>query len=192
MTVTLMTDYVDEVDSSFIEKVGFYVTKRDPDVGNVFVQMNNKVYRYDGVPFESYRDLAEAYSVGHEYQDFAATYGPSDQIVEDGDLEEMDPAFRITVGTEATPEPEVSEDQMTFEDVPVVTEAEEGVKEDGGLWDTIQGDLLTLNYGTSSSEQMARETALGMAVTLLAGRKNVNSSLAIEYAQEFEDYLTNG
>jgi hypothetical protein len=91
---------------------------------------------------------------------------------------------------------EVSEDQQELdfpEESPVEetgTYEEEGIKEDGATY--FEGDVLTASFSTSSNEQLARETALGMAVTLLAGRKNVNSSLAIEYAQEFEEYIING
>lgn len=194
MTATLMTDYVDEVDSSFIEKVGLYVTSRERGEGNVFVQMNNNVYRYDNVPFEAYNNLVEAPSVGAEYHVFASTFGPSDEVVQDAELEQIDEDFRIAMFPEPEPETEVSEDQLTIDDV-------EDEAMDVSDWFASIIAAASSEYeqpleeqevvGYTYSDEEIRADAIRAASNLLSRRKATPED-ALEVAKAFEEFIKNG
>jgi hypothetical protein len=179
-------DYIDPVESSFIDEIGFLFSPGG-NSGTTFVVINGDAYAYPHVPWESYEALRDAASVGSEYHDFSKAFGPSRNTAPDVELEELDEALRVTA-----PAP-VSDDQetLTFENAAEETGNEEAeVFEFPGTY--VEGDVLNVNYSAQDNDYLLRETSLQLAVMLLSSRKNVNSSLVIEYAAEFAEYLRDG
>jgi len=191
---TIYVDHNDTVESSFIEELGFLFASSleyDPTVetGTLFVLINGDAYKYMAVSWEQYEALRDADSVGHEYREFVRAHGSSDEKLVGADLELLAEPMRVPAPEDRGAPVEVSDDQEEFDFAAILAAVEEATaetfEEEGDTY--VQGDVLTVTAG--SNEQMVREAALSMAVILLAGRKNVNAALAIEYAEEFAEYI---
>ena len=72
VAITLPVDFDIEPDSSFIQRIAY-----DSANSRCYVTMHDTTYEYDNVPYQAFVDLWSASSVGYEYQNFRANYGPS-------------------------------------------------------------------------------------------------------------------